>query len=214
MHQFTTRRGFLYQTVGVACGFSLVNTLAPPAEAQIAQFLMDGALWLGKNVLTPAAVTAFGKWLENSQLFRKPEDGSFHDHFNPGVAFDKPFPAQPTRWTGYMGVDGLPALSHSSSLSREGELNLAEVEELKNDRNPNLYYGGRLRLAPIPNGLRVRPTYQDFDIVGYDLIRSGEDPQDYRVEYAREFCDCSGMRLRGYGWSSLDGEKGFRILQV
>jgi hypothetical protein len=212
--QITTRRSFLAQTAGAACGFSLVNTLAVPAEAQMAQLLIDGAMWLGKNVLAPAAVTLFGKWLENSQLFRKPEDGSFHDHFNPGVIFDKPFPAQPTRFTGYLGVNGLPRIGHAPEAPREGEMNLAEIAELRNNRNPNLYYGGSLRLAPIPTSLRARPSYQDLDLAGLDLIRSGEDPDDFKIEYARQFCDCSGVRLRGFGWSSVDGGQGFRIVQA
>jgi hypothetical protein len=69
-------------------------------------------------------------------------------------------------------------------------------------------------MAPLPNSLRFRPTQQDVDIMSYDLLRFGENPAYYQVEYARRFCDCTGVRLRGYGWSSIDGSKGFRILQV
>jgi len=214
MSESIARRRFLTQTAGAVCGFSVINGLATPADAQVVQALMAAVSWLGRNVLAPVAVSAFTKWLNNSRLLRTPEDGSFHDHFNPGVAFDTPFQAQRTQWTGYLGVDRLPALSTAQNSPMEGELNLAEIRELQNDRNPNLWSGGQLRLAPIPNTLRLPPSRQDLAMASYDLSRFGQNPADCRVEYAREFCDCSGIPLRGFGWSSVDGGQGFRIVQV
>lgn len=214
MYESIARRRFLSLSAGAIAGSSLIGLSVTPAEAQTIQLIMRSVAWLGEHVLVPMALSAFDKWLDSAKLLRTEEDGSFHDHFNSGFAFDRPFNPQKIQFPGYMGVDRSPLLSTGQNLPREGELNLAEIGELQNTRNPNLWSGDRLLLAPIPTSLRERPRQQDLQMMGYDLSRFGQDPSNYRVEYGRTFCDCSGVRLRGLGWSSVEGNVGFRILQV
>jgi hypothetical protein len=204
MRELIARRFFLSQATGVIGGLSLIRPSA--ADAQMLELMIAAMEWLGEYVLN--------EWLRSADLFNVRKDGSFHDSFNSDVAFDRPFNAQPTQWNGYLGVNRFPSLCHSQNLTKEGELNLDEINGLRDNSNPNLYDHGQLRLAPIPNGLRSYPTQQDLQTVGKDMIRCRRNPQGYRVQYARGFCDCSGVSLRGFHWSHASGTKGFRILQV
>jgi hypothetical protein len=151
--EIATRRKFLFQTTKITCGFGIVHGLAPKADAQLTYTLGRAVLWLGEHVLAPSAVSAFTQWLSSAKIVSAPEDNSFHGQFSPGVQYDRPFEANPTRWTGYMGVDGFPTLNTLKRTTREGELNLAEIAEMQNSQNPNLWYGGYLRLAPISQQL-------------------------------------------------------------
>jgi hypothetical protein len=221
MRRKMTRRNFvLHAAGGTVLTLGVSKTLVTPADAQITaaiSLLKNSVLWLGTHVLAPAALEVFGHWLSSTDAKPAPPDNSFHGQYSPGVEFDRDFSARQmrwTEWTGYMGVQGVPRLSTSGTLRPEGDLNIAEITELRNDRNPNLWYNGVLRLAPVPNSLRMEPTPLDEEILANDVYRSGANPSTINLEYVRHFCDCSGLSLRGYGWSSVDNRAGFRIMRA
>ena len=228
-----TRRSFLFR--GAAGGFALSvrsvlfqgatgglalsalpTLVAVPAEATpLAEALWTTVSWLGQNILVPATVNLFSKWLRSTHVVPAKPDDSFHGQFSPGVAFDQPFDATQTRYASYMGVQDFANVSHTPQLSRVGELNVAEIKELQNDSNPNLWAEGSLRRVPLNSSVRFVPTQFDVDRFYSDVERSGFNPNYVRLHYARTFCDCStGTPMRGYGWSVANRDVGFRIMNV
>ncbi len=208
------RRQFLTSATGTIVGLSLIET--PVADAQVLEAFIAAMLWLGENILAPVAVAYFTEWVKNATLVRSSNDGSFHDRFSPTVAFNSSFNPQPTRWDGYLGSSrGLPSMCSLNNATKVGELNLPEINALKDNTNPYLYNAGGLRLAPVPNSVRTYPTAWDLRIAGDDMRRNYQNPANYQVRYARSFCDCSGIALHGFSWSNLrTSASGFRIVQI
>lgn len=208
------RRRFLSSAAGTLVGSSLVGTQS--ANAQIEELLLEAAIWLAEHVLAPLVVAYVADSLRKAPTVTAPNDGSFHDSFNPPVAFDTSFNPQPTRWEGYLGISrGLPSMCNTHTATKAGELNVAEINALRDNTNPYLYDASGLRLAPIPNSVRTYPTAWDLSVAGSDMRRYYQNPADYRVQYARNFCDCSGIALHGFHWSNVRvGRSGFRIVQI
>jgi hypothetical protein len=208
------RREFVRCAARMACWSGIPTAAISVSEAAaLPAAFVATARWIAVNVLTPMAVELFLDWLKTARVFPKEPEGDFHARCSDPVSFDREFAPSATRFVGFFGVNAVPTVLRTRLFQRCGELNLIEMIELQNDRNPHFYEAGRLRRFPLPTSERYPPTQWDIERFAYDLARNGIARHAVELAYARRFHEFStGVAYRGFGYLTADDRAGFRIV--
>jgi hypothetical protein len=226
-----SRRKFMGQALSVGLGFALGGELVFPnrSEAQfwaLADELIEGTMWLGKNLLLPATTSLLSDWVKDKAktIIQNPKVQTadlmtakgFHNAFQSPVVYDTASDQQPfeskTRISEntLLGIDDLPRLYRSATSPVASDLNFPEVKEFQNMRNPNLYKEncGCLVRVPVTTGWRERPSADDSALI--DAFFDDLNVDHAGVSYVRRFCRCdTGEQLVGLAWKEpvVEGRK-------